>query len=232
MAKRLQLRRGTTAQTNGFVGALSEVTIDTEKDVLVVHDGVTAGGFPNAARANANGTISLIKKDGTVITTIPATGLFNNTLTSLATDQAATAAQAKVLKDLVDTKLTATDAAASANKLTTAVGSAPSYSARAWVSFFGAGSLVITGQGNVSSITDNGLGDYTINFATEMLGTSYAVALAYASGASGDAALMVRSDSAEGLPTLKTTKALRVIYKANGAATLRDISHASVVIYQ
>lgn len=104
MAKRVQLRRGTTAQTNAFTGALSEVTVDTEKDVLVVHDGVTAGGFPVAARANADGTISLIKKDGTIIGSINATGLFNNTLTSTATDQALTAAQGKVLKDLVDTK--------------------------------------------------------------------------------------------------------------------------------
>ena len=107
MAKQIQLRRGTTAENNAFTGALSEVTVDTDKDVLVVHDGVTAGGFPVAARANANGTISLIKKDGTVITTIPATGLFNNTLTSTATDQALTAAQGKVLKD---TKLETTSA--------------------------------------------------------------------------------------------------------------------------
>lgn len=99
MAKRVQLRRGTTAQTNAFTGAIGEVTVDTDKDVLVVHDGVTGGGFPNAARANADGTISLIKKDGTVIGSINATGLFNNTLTSTNTDQALTAAQGKVLQD-------------------------------------------------------------------------------------------------------------------------------------
>ena len=110
MAKILQLRRGTTAQNNAFTGAVGEVSVDTDKEVLVVHDGVTAGGFPVAARANANGTISLIKKDGTVITTIPATGLFNDTLTSTATDQALTAAQGKVLKGLADTKLTTTSA--------------------------------------------------------------------------------------------------------------------------
>lgn len=104
MAKRVQLRRGNTTQTNAFTGAIGEVTVDTDKDVLVVHDGTTAGGFPVAARANTDGTISLIKKDGTVIGSINATGLFNNTLTSTNTDQALTAAQGKVLKDLVDTK--------------------------------------------------------------------------------------------------------------------------------
>ena len=48
MAKRLQLRGGTTAQHSTFTGALREVTVDTDKDTLVVHDGATAGGFPLA----------------------------------------------------------------------------------------------------------------------------------------------------------------------------------------
>ena len=178
MAKRVQLRRGTTAQINAFTGAVGEVSVDTDKDVLVVHDGVTEGGFPVAARANNDGTISLIKKDGTVSTTIPANGLLNNTLTSTATNQAATAAQAKVLKDLVDTKITASDTIANAGKLTTATGSAPSYSARAWVNFSAYGheeNIVIKGQGNVASVTDNGVGDYTINFTTAMSDENYAV---------------------------------------------------------
>lgn len=110
MAKRLQLRRGTTTEHSTFTGALGEVTVDTTKDVLVVHDGATVGGFPVATRANADGTISLIKKDGTIVSTINTSGLFNNTLTSTNTDQALTAAQGKVLKDLTDTKLTATNA--------------------------------------------------------------------------------------------------------------------------
>lgn len=110
MAKQIQLRRGTTTESTAFIGAVGEVTVDTDKDVLVVHDGVTAGGFPVAARANTDGTISLIKKDGTIISSINATGLFNNTLTSTAADQALTAAQGKVLKDLADTKLTTTSA--------------------------------------------------------------------------------------------------------------------------
>lgn len=102
MSKRIQLRRGTTAEANAFTGAVGEVTIDTTKDVPVVHDGVTVGGHPVASRANADGTISLIKKDGTSAGTINALGLFNNTLTSTNTNQALTAAQGKVLKDALD----------------------------------------------------------------------------------------------------------------------------------
>jgi len=48
MAKRLQLRGGTTSQHSTFTGAIREVTVDTDKDTLVVHDGATAGGFPLA----------------------------------------------------------------------------------------------------------------------------------------------------------------------------------------
>ena len=46
MAKRIQFRRGTTAQTSVFTGAPGEITVDTDKKVVVVHDGVTPGGFP------------------------------------------------------------------------------------------------------------------------------------------------------------------------------------------
>ena len=99
MAKQLQLRQGTTTEHNTFTGAVGEVTVDTTKDVLVVHDGITAGGFPNAARANTDGTISLIKKDGTSAGEVNSAGLFNNTLTSTNTNQALTAAQGKALSD-------------------------------------------------------------------------------------------------------------------------------------
>lgn len=50
MATQLQLRRGTTAQTASFTGATGEITVDTDKKVVVVHDGVTAGGIPAASQ--------------------------------------------------------------------------------------------------------------------------------------------------------------------------------------
>ena len=44
MAKLLKLRRGTTTQHSSFTGAEGEVTVDTDKDTLVVHDGSTQTG--------------------------------------------------------------------------------------------------------------------------------------------------------------------------------------------
>ena len=46
MPKQVRLRRGTTAQHATFTGADGEVTFDSTKKVLVLHDGVTAGGKP------------------------------------------------------------------------------------------------------------------------------------------------------------------------------------------
>ena len=53
MAKRIQFRRGTTAQTSTFVGAPGEITVDTDKNVVVVHDGFKPGGYPAGGGSNA-----------------------------------------------------------------------------------------------------------------------------------------------------------------------------------
>ena len=66
------------------------------------------------------------------------------------------------------------DITGSAVKLSTASGSAPSYSARAWANFNGTGTVAIRASGNVSSITDNGTGDYTANFTTAIADADYA----------------------------------------------------------
>ena len=54
MATQLQLRKGTTAAHSTFVGALAEVTVDTDRKAVVVHDGVTPGGFPSAPLAHTH----------------------------------------------------------------------------------------------------------------------------------------------------------------------------------
>jgi hypothetical protein len=47
------------------------------------------------------------------------------------------------------------------------------FKCRAWVNFNGTGAVAIRASGNVSSITDNALGDYTVNFATPMPDINY-----------------------------------------------------------
>jgi len=64
--------------------------------------------------------------------------------------------------------------ASNASLMTTPSGTAPGYMARAWVNFNGTGTVAIRASGNVSSITDNGTGDYTVNFTTAMPDANYA----------------------------------------------------------
>ena len=49
------------------------------------------------------------------------------------------------------------------------------YLAKAWVNFNGTGTVAIRAAGNVSSITDNGTGDYTVNFTNAMPDVNYSV---------------------------------------------------------
>lgn len=66
MALKIQLRRGTTVEHSSFTGAVGEVTVDTSKNALVVHDGVTVGGFP------------LTSSGGVISVKIPANADLNN----------------------------------------------------------------------------------------------------------------------------------------------------------
>ena len=68
--------------------------------------------------------------------------------------------------------------------LSTATGSAPSYSCRAWVNFNGTGTVAIRASGNVSSITDNGVGNYGVNFTIVMPNANLST-IANASAADG-----------------------------------------------
>lgn len=74
MAKQVKFRRGTTTETNAFTGALAEVTVDTTKDTLVVHDGAQAGGFPVAAISQPAGHTNLINRAGTVLLVLESDG--------------------------------------------------------------------------------------------------------------------------------------------------------------
>lgn len=64
MATQLKLRRGTTAEHASFTGAEGEITLDTTKDTIVVHDNYTAGGRPllrEDLNNLANNTINITK---------------------------------------------------------------------------------------------------------------------------------------------------------------------------
>jgi hypothetical protein len=80
-----------------------------------------------------------------------------------------------------------------------ASGDAPIYACRAWVNFNGTGTVAIRASGNVSSITDEGTGNWKINFSTSMEDANYvitAMAQDDGSGNGNGVHLSVRGDSA------------------------------------
>lgn len=99
--------------------------------------------------------------------------------------------------------------------------------AKAWVNFNGTGTVAIRSSFNVTSITDNGTGDYRVNFTTAMPTEDYAVAgQASNSGltaSSGANALAVHAGFAGQL-----TGSVRVIQTSGSAA---DRDNMSVVVF-
>jgi hypothetical protein len=87
-----------------------------------------------------------------------------------------------------------------------ASGSAPVYACRAWVNFDGTGTPAIRASGNVSSITDNGTGDYTVNFTTAMPDANFVVNVAAAIN-SGEADLRLATVNQN---TAQSTTQIRV----------------------
>jgi hypothetical protein len=104
--------------------------------------------------------------------------------------------------------------------LTTASGSAPSYSARAWVNFNGTGTVAIRASGNVSSITDNGTGDYTVNFTTAMSDANYSASF----GGNSPSYIAVFDNV-----TARTASALRFL-AINVLGVAGDISQANITV--
>ena len=267
MAKQLKLRRGTTAQHSTFTGASGEVTVDTDKKTLVVHDGTTSGGNPVlSAAAGAVGTTNIAANavttakiaDGNMtyakmqsvsagkvlgrdtsgagtVQELPITvsasgnvgigasspsnklevngslyqyngyaglGGFNagggntapaNSGTSFSTNISNGNAEVDIWNtndpaSFANTGILFTQRLTSTTRrdlmflhnngnlqFNSGYGSlAIAYGCRAWVNFNGTGTVSIRASGNVSSITDYGVGAYGINFSTAMPDTNYA----------------------------------------------------------
>ena len=95
------------------------------------------------------------------------------------------------------------------------------YKCRAWVNFNGAGTVAIRASGNVSSITDNGSGNYTVNFTTAMPDVNYAASVhsPMYSTTNNSVACYVYGSGTIGGAGLKSTTQLRVAYATISAGT-------------
>jgi hypothetical protein len=95
------------------------------------------------------------------------------------------------------------------------------YKCRAWVNFNGTSTVAIRASGNVSSITDNGTGNYTVNFTTAMTDANYATC---ATGDAGNYATTFQGAFNQ------TTSAVRVLVYYGASA--QDAPVVSVAIFR
>jgi hypothetical protein len=102
--------------------------------------------------------------------------------------------------------------------------------ARAWVNFNGSGTVSIRTSFNVSSITDNGTGEYTVNFTTAMSDSDYA----WAGSAEGDGntnnGAIIGHGPTGAIPVVKSTTQLKVVVQ-NDSASFKDSSRTSVIVF-
>jgi hypothetical protein len=106
----------------------------------------------------------------------------------------------------------------------------PRFGCRAWVNFNGTGTVAIRASGNVSSITDNGAGDYTVNFTTAMADANYSPVVSYRYPFSGDQNSTL-SCPANG--TAPTTSAIRMRHaNAYGGGSAFDTDYISIAIFR
>lgn len=104
---------------------------------------------------------------------------------------------------------------------------ATAYGCRAWVNFNGTGTVAIRASGNVTSITDNGVGDYTVNFTTAMTDANYSVSATSdraSSGVNGGMFNVLAS-------TTPTTSAVRLI-TFQVSVGVYDPTYANVAIFR
>lgn len=103
---------------------------------------------------------------------------------------------------------------------------ATAYGCRAWVNFNGTGTVAIRASGNVSSITDNNVGDYTVNFTNAMPDANYSAVVS--GGMSGAGAAYGSASSSVG-GSITTTSSVRINTR-NTAGTLTDADTVMVAI--
>jgi hypothetical protein len=91
------------------------------------------------------------------------------------------------------------------------------------VKFNGTGAVAINGSGNVSSITDNGTGNYTANFTTAITDTNFCCTASCKRG----------TDESEqiAMPVVYSTGSVRVVTRA-GSNTLIDSNPVSVAVFR
>jgi len=156
-----------------------------------------ANNFVLSVPASPDGTLDVKRGDGTSVMNVASDGSVDFTT-------------AKAIETPVKSALNAS-------------GDAPVYGCRAWVNFNGTGTMAIRASGNVSSITDNGAGDYTVNFTTALPDANYCAQVTCDGRVIGDA----NTTSAPTTTSVRVSATSRI-----DASGLVDSAYMNVAIFR
>ena len=100
---------------------------------------------------------------------------------------------------------------------------------KAWCSY-NASTNAVRGSENISSVTDNGTGDFTFNFSSDLANVNYAVTASAIGSSNGDQMLV---SSVAGAGTYKNVGNFRCqVRYAGGSNALNDVTDVNVVVFQ
>jgi hypothetical protein len=175
MAQVLQLRRGTTAQNDVFTGAIAEVVVDTDKNYIRVHDGVTMGGhelgdvFPSTlpSAASVAGSDEVLVRQGGVTKKATKTLVLNG-IVNANIDAAAAISDTKLAT--ISTALKVSNSATTA----TSANTASAIVARDASNNFSAGTITANLTGNASGSAGTLANSHTISLTGDVTGTTAA----------------------------------------------------------
>jgi hypothetical protein len=111
---------------------------------------------------------------------------------------------------------------------------ATAYGCRAWVNFNGTGTIAIRGSGNVSSLTDNGSGNYTINYTTAFPDVNYAAVLGCTARSTGSGTNLALGFFAGDTTTATqyNTGSLQLLVKLGSNGASEDIGNICVACFR
>jgi hypothetical protein len=223
---------------NVFVGsstALSSGDLVAGRIAQIQYDGTRFQLYQSSIADNSVTTAKIVdlnvttaKLAANAVTTAKITDL--NVTTGKLADNAVTTIK---ITDANVTTAKIADANITAAKLSGAQsGSAPIYGARAWVNFNGTGAVTIRASGNVTSITDNGTGDYTVNFTTAMPDVNFSVA-GWANADTPTSVLSGYFVSGAEATAIRTTSSIRIgVWSVGNGHSLQDLPQVNVVIHR
>jgi len=205
------------------------VTYPSEKSV-----NLDASGNATALGTPASGTLT--NATGLPIST-GVSGLGTGVATFLATPSSANFAAAVTGETgtgalVFGTSPTLTTPNINSAQFETVSGTAPIYPCRAWVNFNGTGTVAIRESGNVSSITDNGTGDYTVNLTTALSDINYSTVITYSQnyGVARCVGAQLYLNAGAGTEVAPTTSAARFV--TTDASAAYDAKYICVAIFR